>query len=565
MVESLIRVNTVHSPMINMYKEEPSKTILLFSEEIFDLIVPKDHVLYRIDQEIDFSFVNEICKGMYHPDLGRRVVNFPERMFRAEIIQYMYKLSDRQLAEQASLNILYRWFIGYGLDDKVFHWTAPGKFRVALGKEKHKELFNRIIDQLIEKGLIGKNENQSLDATDIIGDVAIPTTIGIVNQAVKHLLVTTQRRANILMPKIAEELDVEYYIRRKGKKEYKMTDEEKRKTLNQVVNDALKTIWIVELSLEKGELVLKPKHEMQLREAIDDIKKILGDYVEEISYDQDEGNGGSKTTEDENTEVKYVKREEKGEDRLVSMVDRDVRWGAKSDKKIFPGYKAHTTMTDDGFATNIEVTPGNVSDESMAVPLAKHQKERHDLKPKKMRGDGIFGTVDNRKAFKGMGTKLVAPERTSHNKGEFPKSMFEFDDENGVLTCPAGVTTAISYYNKGTRSNVYYFDKMQCGSCLSKGKCTKAPFRTVSIHEDFAIQLEAMEYNATDDYKEDMKMRAHIEPKQAEMKRFHGLGRAIYRGLERVNIQAIYTAIVVNLKRMVTVLFSVSYQSKAVG
>ena len=53
-------------------------------------------------------------------------------------------------------------------------------------------------------------------------------------------------------------------------------------------------------------------------------------------------------------------------------------------------------------------------------------------------------------------------------------------------------------------------------------------------------------------------MRAHIEPKQAEMKRFHGLKRAIYRDLERVNIQAIYTAIVVNLKRMVTIWYSVS-------
>ena len=185
-----------------MYKEEPSKTILLFSEEIFKNIIPKNHVLYRIDQEIDFSFINEMCKDMYSPDIGRRVVNFPERMFRAELIQYFNKFSDRQLTQQVNLNILYRWFVGYGLDDKVFHWTAPGKFRIALGKEKHKEIFDRILDQLIEMGLIGKNENQSIDATDIIGNVAIPTTIGIVKQAVKNLILTVQRRANILMQKM---------------------------------------------------------------------------------------------------------------------------------------------------------------------------------------------------------------------------------------------------------------------------------------------------------------------------------------------------------------------------
>jgi hypothetical protein len=173
---------------------------------------------------------------MYSPDLGRRVVNFPEKMFRAEIIQYMYNLSDREVMRHIQENIVSMWFVGYNLDDNVFHWTAPGKFRIALGTEKHKELFDRILDQLIAKGLIKKNENQSIDATHMIGDIAIQTTIGVVKRALKHLLVTVQRRANILMPPIAKELDVDYYIRSKGLKEYKMNDEEKRKTLNLVPN-----------------------------------------------------------------------------------------------------------------------------------------------------------------------------------------------------------------------------------------------------------------------------------------------------------------------------------------
>lgn len=561
--------------MIAMYKEEPTETTLLFSEDIFKNIIPKDHILYRIDKEINFSFINEMCRDMYSQDIGRRVVNFPEKMFRSEIIQYLHNLSDRQLARQVNENVAFRWFVGYNLNDDVFHWTAPGKFRIALGEEKHKEIFDRIIEQLIDKGLIGKDENQSIDATDIIGNVAIPTTIGIVKQAMKNLLLTVQRRANILMPKIATELDVEYYIRKKGKKEYKMNDQEKRKVLDQVAKDALKAMWIVELALERGELYFKkPKHEMQLKEALYNVRRIFGDYIEEEKEgNEDDGDienmdieakdGNEDNTED--TGAKYKPREKKGEDRIVSMVDKDVRWGAKSDKKTFHGYKAHITMTENGFLTDIEVTPGNVSDDSMAVPLVEHQKEQYGIKPKKMRSDGIYGTIDNRKKFNKIGIQLVAPDRTSHDKGEFPKEMFKLDDENGVLTCPAGMTTTVHYYNKGTKSYVYYFSKEQCGECSHNKKCTKAPFRTVSIHEDFAIQQEAREYNATEDYKEDMKIRAHIEPKNAEMKRFHGLKRAIYWGLERVNIQAIYTAIVVNLKRMVTVLFSVSPQSKAFG
>ncbi|MHA1482611.1 MAG: transposase [Candidatus Heimdallarchaeaceae archaeon] len=53
-----------------------------------------------------------------------------------------------------------------------------------------------------------------------------------------------------------------------------------------------------------------------------------------------------------------------------------------------------------------------------------------------------------------------------------------------------------------------------------------------------------------------MKGRAKIEPKQAEMKRFHGLERAKYWGLPKLNIQSTITAIVVNVKRFVNVLES---------
>jgi len=41
--------------------------------------------------------------------------------------------------------------------------------------------------------------------------------------------------------------------------------------------------------------------------------------------------------------------------------------------------------------------------------------------------------------------------------------------------------------------------------------------------QSFSKNWEAKEYNKTQDFKDDMKERAHIEPKNAEMKRFHGI------------------------------------------
>ncbi|KXS44918.1 MAG: transposase [Methanohalophilus sp. T328-1] len=56
-----------------------------------------------------------------------------------------------------------------------------------------------------------------------------------------------------------------------------------------------------------------------------------------------------------------------------------------------------------------------------------------------------------------------------------------------------------------------------------------------------------------------MKERAHIEPKNAEMKRFHGIARARYWWLPKVNAQFIITAIVVDVKWLANVIGSVCY------
>ena len=67
------------------------------------------------------------------------------------------------------------------------------------------------------------------------------------------------------------------------------------------------------------------------------------------------------------------------------------------------------------------------------------------------------------------------------------------------------------------------------------------------------VMIEAWAYNHTQEYKEHMKIRAHIEPKQGEMKNIHGMKRAKFRGLGKVKIQNYMSAIVTNCKKWVAV------------
>ena len=86
---------------------------------IIDNLVPEDHLLRKIDNYIDFSFINEICRPYYSADNGRPAIE-PEIMFKMLFIGYLYGIrSETRLVEEVKVNIAYRWFLGYGLEDKI--------------------------------------------------------------------------------------------------------------------------------------------------------------------------------------------------------------------------------------------------------------------------------------------------------------------------------------------------------------------------------------------------------------------------------------------------------------
>jgi len=78
-----------------------------YGSYLYDRIVPVDHPLRNINQVVDFSFVRQIVEDRYHPGLGRPAEN-PEFMLRLCLLQYLYGDSDRQVIENARLNLAYR-------------------------------------------------------------------------------------------------------------------------------------------------------------------------------------------------------------------------------------------------------------------------------------------------------------------------------------------------------------------------------------------------------------------------------------------------------------------------
>jgi IS5 family transposase len=492
----------------------------VYGPEIYEKLVPEDHILCRINKQVDFSFVNEACKDLYSQNQGRPVKYLPEIMFRSAIVQYLNDYSDRDMEEAARYNIIIKWFIGIPIEDHSYDHSALGDFRDRLGENRWKKLFFIILKQIEDAGFA--KGNQSTDATHVIANIAIPGTIGLIRQGIKAIM----EEIETVDPKLFEELGGKKTADKK-EKIHTLKPEEKKKKLVEVVEEA-------RAIRGKAEKLESPS----VNKKIEQLNQILNENIEE-------------------KKGKVQKKKEHVKDKLVNIVDKDARHGAKSDSKPFTGYKANIMKSDDGFVTNIIGTAGNTYDGNILVPLVD-EKTENSSKPPKIAGDTHYGSAENRYQMSLRGITIVAPIKEDFNPtGLLSQEKFVLD-KTGV-TCPAGNRTMISNYNEKEGTTIFYFKKEICTQCSLKDQCTKQEGRTITIGRHHELVMEAKEYNKTQAFKDDMKERAHIEPKNAEMKRFHGMARARYWGLPKVNVQFIITAIVVNVKRLANVIGSVCY------
>lgn len=97
--------------------------------------VPQDHPLRAIRRITDRALERLSPRfGALYVHFGRPSIP-PEKQLRALLLQALYSIrSERQLIEQLDYNILFRWFVGLGLDDPVWAPTTFTKNRDRLLK-----------------------------------------------------------------------------------------------------------------------------------------------------------------------------------------------------------------------------------------------------------------------------------------------------------------------------------------------------------------------------------------------------------------------------------------------
>lgn len=140
----------------------------LFSYVSLEARIPQDHPLRPIRAMVDQALAGldrdfeEMYAGTGRPSIA------PERLLKALLLQLLYSVrSERMLIEQLDYNLLFRWFVGLGVDDPVWHPTTFTQNRDRLLEQDiSRKFFTQVLDQAKSAKLLS-SEHFTVDGTFI--------------------------------------------------------------------------------------------------------------------------------------------------------------------------------------------------------------------------------------------------------------------------------------------------------------------------------------------------------------------------------------------------------------
>jgi transposase len=125
-----------------------------FSVKPLRAYIAPNHLLLKIDELLDFSYVVDLVKPFYCVDNGRAAIH-PEVLLRALLIGCIYNISSfRQLCLRIQENLSYRWFLFLGLEDEVFDHSTISYFISRMGEDTFRAILRHFNQRLYELGLV---------------------------------------------------------------------------------------------------------------------------------------------------------------------------------------------------------------------------------------------------------------------------------------------------------------------------------------------------------------------------------------------------------------------------
>ena len=129
-------------------------TLFQFTARRLRDFIDLDHLLIRIDEQLDFAKLVAPLEARYCPDFGKPAIH-PEVMVRALLICSLYNIASfRRLCSAISENLAYRWCCFLTIDDPVFDHSSISHFINRIGREGFGQIFEVLNQELLRLGLL---------------------------------------------------------------------------------------------------------------------------------------------------------------------------------------------------------------------------------------------------------------------------------------------------------------------------------------------------------------------------------------------------------------------------
>ena len=103
-------------------KKKKKKNDCIIFSTIEDL-VPLDHLVRKIEECIDLSFIEDESEELYSP-FGRPSIS-PKVLFKLLIINYMFGINSmRRTCEECKVNLAYRWYLGLSINVDIPNYST---------------------------------------------------------------------------------------------------------------------------------------------------------------------------------------------------------------------------------------------------------------------------------------------------------------------------------------------------------------------------------------------------------------------------------------------------------
>lgn len=249
-----------------------------------------------------------------------------------------------------------------------------------------------------------------------------------------------------------------------------------------------------------------------------------------------------------------------GKPKKRSTTDPDATLTTSShNSRMEPSFKQHTAVDDhSGVILDVKTTTGEVSEGKQLLEQITRIEEITGKKIETVTADMAYAHTENYDKLEKREIQAVIPVQPAVSKSSsIPLQRFKYDARNQIVRCPAGKLLKRSTRNE--KGWIYHATSRECGNCPLKSRCVSstAKVRLILITDGYESLLRARRRWQKRDENIRNKYTRHkwrVEGIHGEAKTQHGLRRAVRRGLANVSIQVYLTAMVMNLKRLATLL-----------